>query len=79
LSTNQLVAFEITGIDPPSCLANCDASSAAPTLNINDFLCFINAFAAGEFYANCDESSSFPILNVNDFTCFLNAFATGCP
>lgn len=29
------------------CYANCDGSSTAPILNINDFSCFLNAFAAG--------------------------------
>jgi hypothetical protein len=27
--------------------ANCDASTAAPVLNVNDFTCFLNKFAAG--------------------------------
>ena len=27
--------------------ANCDHSTTAPTLNVNDFQCFLNAFAAG--------------------------------
>jgi uncharacterized membrane protein len=63
----------------PTCLANCDASTAAPVLNVNDFTCFLNRFAAGENSANCDGSSVAPVLNVLDFTCFLNAFAAGCP
>jgi hypothetical protein len=62
-----------------ACYANCDQSSAPPLLNINDFQCFLNAFAAGDPYANCDDSTSAPILNVNDFVCFVNAFAVGCP
>jgi hypothetical protein len=61
-----------------SCYANCDGSSLAPVLNVNDFQCFINNFAAGVGYANCDGSTSSPVLNVNDFQCFLNAFAAGC-
>jgi hypothetical protein len=60
------------------CYANCDSSSSSPILNINDFQCFINAFASGDPYANCDGSTAPPILNVNDFQCFLNAFAAGC-
>ncbi|MFN0131569.1 MAG: GC-type dockerin domain-anchored protein [Phycisphaerales bacterium] len=62
----------------PTCYANCDASTTVPFLNVNDFTCFLNAFAAGASYANCDASTTAPVLNVNDFTCFLNAFAAGC-
>jgi hypothetical protein len=62
----------------PNCYANCDASSAPPLLNINDFLCFLNAFARRDPYANCDLSSASPALNVNDFQCVLNAYASGC-
>jgi hypothetical protein len=29
------------------CYANCDASTPLPTLNINDFICFLNKFVAG--------------------------------
>jgi WD40 repeat protein len=60
------------------CYPNCDASTAPPILNINDFQCFINKFAVGDSYANCDGSTIPPLLNVNDFQCFLNAFAVGC-
>jgi hypothetical protein len=70
---------EFGRIELASCYANCDTSSAAPVLNVNDFLCFNNRFAAGDPYANCDESTAQPMLNVNDFTCFLNKFAAGCP
>jgi hypothetical protein len=61
------------------CYANCDRSSAAPVLNVDDFTCFINAYASGDCYANCDGSTTAPVLNVDDFTCFLNLFAQGCP
>ena len=61
-----------------TCYANCDNSTSAPCLNVNDFVCFNNAFAAGAAYANCDASTSPPILNVNDFVCFNNAFAAHC-
>jgi hypothetical protein len=69
------------------CYPNCDGSTAAPILNIDDFTCFINNFAAAtalphaqqlEHYSNCDNSTIAPILNVDDFTCFINAFAAGC-
>ncbi|MFN0132457.1 MAG: GC-type dockerin domain-anchored protein [Phycisphaerales bacterium] len=62
----------------PTCYANCDASTTPPALNVNDFICFNNRFAAGDTNANCDGSTTPPTLNVNDFTCFLNQFAAGC-
>jgi probable HAF family extracellular repeat protein len=60
------------------CYPNCDSSTAAPILNINDFICFQSKFAAGDPYANCDASTSPPVLNVNDFICFQGRFAGGC-
>lgn len=61
-----------------ACYPNCDGSTAQPVLNVNDFVCFLNRFAAGDPYANCDGSTMPPVLNVNDFVCFLSTFATGC-
>jgi hypothetical protein len=74
------------------CYANCDGSTTAPILNIDDFTCFINEFALAMSqlptlsqpmqwmqYANCDGSTTAPILNIDDFTCFINEFARGCP
>ncbi len=60
------------------CYANCDASTISPILNVGDFICFLNNFAAQTPYANCDGSTTAPVLNVLDFTCFLNKFAAGC-
>jgi hypothetical protein len=60
------------------CYANCDGSTTAPVLNVLDFSCFLNRFAAGDSYANCDGSTIPPVLNVLDFSCFLNRFAAGC-
>lgn len=62
----------------PCGYANCDGSVQEPILNINDFICFMGKFAAGDNYANCDGSTIPPVLNVNDFSCFLNRFAQGC-
>ena len=45
----------------------------------NDFICFLNKFAAGDLYANCDGSTTPSVLNILDFTCFLNRFVAGCP
>jgi hypothetical protein len=63
---------------PPPCYPNCDNSTTPPVLNVLDFSCFLNRFAAGDTYANCDNSTTPPVLNVLDFSCFLNAFAAGC-
>jgi hypothetical protein len=60
------------------CYANCDGSTTPPVLNVLDFSCYLNRFAAGDTYANCDGSTQPPVLNVLDFSCFLNAFAAGC-
>ncbi|MEX2219696.1 MAG: hypothetical protein WD749_13160 [Phycisphaerales bacterium] len=61
------------------CYANCDNSTAAPTLNVADFGCFLTRYAAGDAYANCDGSTAAPALNVGDFGCFLQRYAAGCP
>ncbi len=63
---------------PPPCYANCDGTLNPPYLNVNDFGCFLNRYAAGDPWANCDGSTSVPTLNVNDFQCFLNKYAAGC-
>ena len=37
-------------LNPPGlCYANCDGSTTAPVLNVNDFTCFMNRYAAGCF------------------------------
>ncbi|MFN0131525.1 MAG: hypothetical protein ACKVW3_03180, partial [Phycisphaerales bacterium] len=81
------VEYTATRVNVVMCYANCDGSVIAPTLNVNDFACFQNRFAAASSlpaaqqltdYANCDQSTIPPVLNVNDFTCFLNKFAAGC-
>jgi probable HAF family extracellular repeat protein len=62
-----------------SCYANCDHSTTPPILNVGDFVCFQQRFAAGDPAANCDGSTTPPTLNVADFVCFQQAFAAGCP
>jgi parallel beta-helix repeat protein len=74
--TPDMGAYEYQG---GSCYPNCDASTTPPILNIADFSCFLQKFAAGDPYANCDASTVPPILNVADFSCFLTSFAAGCP
>src|SRR5690606_10157720 len=44
----------------PACYANCDQSTTPPVLNVADFTCFLQRFAAGESYANCDQSTAPP-------------------
>lgn len=74
---NADFALVVSGI--ATCPANCDNSTTPPVLNVADFQCFLNKFAAGSLAANCDNSTSPPALNVADFVCFLNEFAAGCP
>jgi hypothetical protein len=62
----------------PTCYPNCDHSTSVPFLNVADFTCFLQKFAAADAYANCDNSTTPPTLNVADFTCFLQKFAAGC-
>jgi hypothetical protein len=78
--TPASIGFVVQGPSPAAtCYANCDQSTQSPLLNILDFNCFLNRFAAGDAWANCDQSSQAPVLNVLDFNCFLNKFAAGCP
>ena len=74
----QLFSNVMGPVPPPPCYANCDGSTASPALTVNDFICFLNRFTAGDSYANCDHSTTPPVLNVLDFTCYLNSFAAGC-
>jgi hypothetical protein len=60
------------------CYPNCDGSTQSPILNVGDFTCFLQKYAAGDPYANCDNSTQPPVLNVGDFTCFLQKYAAGC-
>jgi uncharacterized membrane protein len=62
-----------------TCYANCDSSTVPPILNVSDFVCFQQRFAAGDASANCDGSTTPPVLNLNDFVCFQERFAAGCP
>jgi hypothetical protein len=77
-SNNTAVPFDGGFIRRGGCYVNCDGSTAAPTLNIADFTCFLNRFAEANCYANCDSSTAPPVLNIADFTCFLQKFAAGC-
>ena len=78
--TGTINSFSICAVvqSAASCYVNCDNSTVAPCLNLNDYVCFNSAYAAGSSYANCDNSTLVPILNVNDFVCFNTKFAGGC-
>jgi hypothetical protein len=71
----NLTAWDNIIIGPASqpCYADCDGNEV---LNVDDFICFINAFAVQDPYADCDGNQ---LLNIDDFICFINAFAQGCP
>ena len=48
VAQNQDVAFVLTGTTgPAACYPNCDNSTTPPILNVADFTCFLNRFAAG--------------------------------
>ncbi|MFN0131674.1 MAG: choice-of-anchor J domain-containing protein [Phycisphaerales bacterium] len=72
------IGIDTLSLAPADCAANCDGSTATPRLNVADFICFMNRFAAGDERANCDESTTPPMLNVADFICFNNVFQAGC-
>jgi hypothetical protein len=55
-----------------ACYPDCDASG---TLDLFDFLCFVNLFNAEGEYADCDANGTFDLF---DFLCFVNAFNAGC-
>lgn len=54
------------------CYADCDGTG---TLDLFDFLCFVNAFNNGDPYADCDGTGT---LDLFDFLCFVNEFNAGC-
>ena len=56
-----------------TCIADCDGSG---TIDLIDFLCYQNAFDAGDPRADCTSDG---VLDVFDFLCFLSAFDRGCP
>ena len=64
----------------PGCYADCDTTTGQGVLDIFDFLCFGNRFAANDPYAcDCDTSTGLGVCDIFDFLCFGNAFSAGCP
>jgi photosystem II stability/assembly factor-like uncharacterized protein len=56
-----------------TCAADCTADS---TLDLFDFLCFVNLFNAQNPAADCTADGAFDLF---DFLCFVNQFNEGCP
>ncbi|MFN0132105.1 MAG: hypothetical protein ACKVW3_06190 [Phycisphaerales bacterium] len=63
----------IVGCRLPTCPADCDADGK---VNVNDFICFVNAYATFDPFANAQADN---IFNVNDFVAFMGRVAAGCP
>ena len=64
----------------PPCLADCDFSTGFGTLDVFDFLCFLNRFHAEAPYAcNCDVSTGDNVCDIFDFLCYGQRFQAGCP
>jgi hypothetical protein len=55
-----------------ACYADCTEDGS---LDLFDFLCFVNAFNESAPYADCDASDA---IDFFDFLCFSNAFNEGC-
>lgn len=64
--------LQLSGFPAP-CYADCDGNGA---LNIFDYICFGQAFAAQSGYADCDNSGSF---NIFDYICYGSEYSAGCP
>jgi len=57
---------------PQTCYSDCDGTCS---LDLFDFLCFVNAFNSEDPYSDCDGSGVFDLF---DFLCFVNDFNKGC-
>jgi hypothetical protein len=80
---NQAQEVLVLGCRPGNCAADCTGDGV---LDVADFACFLQKYAAGDPYANCDGSGIapgqvevVPKFNVADFSCFIRRFAQGCP
>jgi hypothetical protein len=56
----------------PPCPADCDGSG---TLDLFDFLCFVNRYNAGDRFGDCTDEGAFDFF---DFVCFISLFNEGC-
>ena len=76
---DRVVSARIARYGPASCYPDCDRSTGTGILDIFDFLCFGNRFAANDPYAcDCDTSTGLGVCDIFDFLCFGNAFSAGC-
>src|SRR5262249_22122943 len=72
------VAYHPYGVDNirfmprVQCYPDFDANGS---LDLFDFLAFVNAFNAADPRADCDQNGVFDLF---DFLCFVNAFNAGC-
>ncbi len=77
---DQIVSARIARYGLSACYADCDRSTGPGILDIFDFLCFGNRFAANDPYAcDCDTSTGLGVCDIFDFLCFGNEFSAGCP
>jgi len=69
VSNEATVTITVSGGD---CYADFDGNG---TLDLFDFLGFVNAFNAQNQKADCIDDNAFDLF---DFLCFVNAFNAGC-
>ncbi len=74
-ATSTAVLLGITSPCSAICYANCDQSTACPTLTANDFMCYLQRSVMGHSYADCDGVGG---LTAGDFICFLSRYNNGC-
>lgn len=55
------------------CTVDCDGNG---TVDLFDFLCFLDRFSRGDMSADCDGDGA---LTVFDFLCYQSGFSWGCP
>jgi hypothetical protein len=70
---NEALDWAAANLPGSACYADCNGDGA---LDFFDFLCFQNAFLAGDPYADCNADG---VLDFFDFLCFQNEFLAGCP
>jgi hypothetical protein len=69
VSSHHIARF---GCTIPACGADCDGNAS---LDLFDFLCFVNQFNDGSPESDCTGEGE---LDLFDFLCFVNAFNAGC-
>lgn len=68
------------GLEVWGCYPDCDGSTGVGTLDVFDFLCFLNRYEFRSAHAcECDTATGTGVCDVLDFLCFQNAFVVGCP